>query len=34
VGSNPLRPSVHRLGHGLQGYLIPFAPHAFVPERQ
>ena len=19
---------------GLQGYLIPFAPHAFVPERQ
>src|ERR1017187_9646652 len=33
-GSNPPRPSVHRLGRGLQGYLIPFAPHAFVPERQ
>jgi hypothetical protein len=27
-------PSIHRLGRGLQGYLIPFAPHAFVHERQ
>ncbi len=26
--------SIHRLGRGLQGYLIPFAPHAFVHERQ
>ena len=26
--------SVHRLGRGLPGYLILFAPHAFVPERQ
>ena len=26
--------SVHRLGHGLPGYLILFDPHAFVPERQ
>ena len=25
---------MHRLGRGLQGYLIPFATHAFVPERQ
>ena len=25
---------MHRLGRGLQGYLIPFAPHAFVPQRQ
>ena len=28
------KPSVQRLQRGLQGYLIPFAPHAFVPERQ
>ena len=28
------RPSVQRLRHGLQGYLIPFATHAFVPQRQ
>ena len=27
-------PSTHRLGRGLRGYLIPFAPHAFVSERQ
>ena len=26
--------SIHRLGRGLLGYLIPFAPHAFVHERQ
>ena len=26
--------STHRLQRGLLGYLIPFAPHAFVPERQ
>ena len=24
----------HRLGRGLPGYLILFAPHAFVPQRQ
>ncbi len=31
-----LRPtsSSHRLGRGLPGYLILFAPHAFVPQRQ
>ncbi len=27
-------PNTHRLGRGLPGYLIPFAPHAFVSERQ
>ncbi len=27
-------PSLHRLRHGLPGYLIPFTPHAVVPERQ
>ena len=27
-------PSTHRLGRGLPGYLIRFAPHAFVSERQ
>ena len=27
-------PSVHRLQHGLPGYLILFAPHAFEPQRQ
>ncbi len=27
-------PSVHRLRHGLPGYLILFAPHAFAPQRQ
>jgi hypothetical protein len=26
--------SEHRLGRGLPGYLILFAPHAFVPQRQ
>src|SRR3954469_20314893 len=26
--------STHRLGRGLHGYLIRFAPHAFVPQRQ
>src|SRR5579872_2575300 len=26
--------SYHRLRHGLPGYLILFAPHAFVPQRQ
>jgi len=26
--------SIHRLRRGLRGYLILFAPHAFVPERQ
>ena len=29
-----LLPSSHRLGPGLPGYLIPFAPLAFVPQRQ
>ena len=28
------RPSTHRLGPGLPGYLIPFAPLAFAPQRQ
>ncbi len=27
-------PSTHRLRRGLPGYLILFAPHAFVPQRQ
>ena len=31
--SSPL-PSTHRLGPGLPGYLIPFAPLAFAPQRQ
>ena len=31
--SGPL-PSTHRLGPGLPGYLIPFAPLAFAPQRQ
>ena len=26
--------STHRLGLGLPGYLIPFAPLAFAPQRQ
>ena len=26
--------SLHRLQHGLPGYLILFAPHAFAPQRQ
>ncbi len=28
------QPSAHRLQLGLPGYLIPFAPLAFVPQRQ
>ena len=32
--SKPLTPSIHRLRRGLPGYLILFAPHAFVHERQ
>ena len=27
-------PSIHRLPRGLPGYLILFAPHTFVPQRQ
>ena len=30
----PPTPSSHRLRRGLPGYLILFAPHAFVPQRQ
>src|SRR5579875_2595779 len=30
----PPTPSTHRLQRGLPGYLILFAPHAFVPQRQ
>jgi hypothetical protein len=30
----PDTPSVHRLGPGLPGYLIPFAPLAFAHQRQ
>ncbi len=33
-GLNPPTPSRHRLQRGLPGYLIPFAPHAFAPQRQ
>lgn len=33
-GIEPPTPSVHRLRLGLPGYLIPFAPPAFVPQRQ
>ena len=33
-GSRPPTPSNHRLRRGLPGYLILFAPHAFVPQRQ
>src|SRR5882724_2943534 len=36
-GSEPMfspLPSSHRLGPGLPGYLIPFAPLAFAPQRQ
>ena len=29
-----MTPSIHRLRPGLPGYLIPFAPLAFVPQRQ
>ncbi len=30
----PPTPNTHRLGRGLPGYLIPFAPHAFVSQCQ
>ena len=30
----PPIPSIHRLGRGLPGYLIRFAPHALAPQRQ
>ena len=33
-GVSPPTPSKHRLGRGLPGYLILFAPHAFEPQRQ
>src|ERR1019366_4988504 len=33
-GSRPTKPSTHRLQRGLPGYLILFAPHAFVVECQ
>src|SRR4030095_3725870 len=33
-GCNPPTTTCHRLGRGLPGYLILFAPHAFVHERQ
>ena len=33
-GPRPLPTSAHRLQPGLPGYLIPFAPLAFVPQRQ
>ncbi len=33
-GSTPPTPSVHRLRQGLPGYLILFAPPAFVPQGQ
>ncbi len=33
-GASPPPSSTHRLRPGLPGYLIPFAPLAFVPQRQ
>ncbi len=33
-GFPPRTPSMHRLRHGLPGFLIPFAPHAFASQRQ
>ena len=33
-GLKPLPTSIQRLQPGLPGYLIPFAPLAFVPQRQ
>ncbi len=33
-GSIPPTPNIHRLQLGLPGYLIPFAPLAFAPQRQ
>src|SRR5262249_10180395 len=32
--SIPATPNIHRLGPGLPGYLIPFAPLAFADQRQ
>src|SRR5579863_8091479 len=34
TGGNPPTPSIHRLRRGLPGYLILFAPHAFVLQCQ
>ena len=36
LSADPYEPtdSIHRLRRGLPGYLILFAPHAFVPQRQ
>src|SRR6266581_3538161 len=34
MGSIPPTPGGHRLRPGLPGYLIPFAPLAFAPQRQ
>ncbi len=34
TGTKPPTPSAHRLRLGLPGYLILFAPPAFVPQRQ
>ena len=34
MASIPPTPSEHCLGLGLPGYLIPFAPLAFAPQRQ
>src|SRR5262249_61985407 len=31
---SPATPNIHRLGPGLPGYLIPFAPLAFAAQRQ
>ena len=33
-GPKSRTPSIHRLRCGLPGYLILFAPHTFVPQRQ
>ena len=33
-GVSPPTPSIHRLQCGLPGYLILFATHTFVPQRQ
>ena len=34
IRKNGPTPSIHRLQRGLPGYLILFAPHALVPQRQ
>ena len=34
TADNSASSSIHRLGRGLPGYLILFAPHAFEPQRQ